>query len=271
MTKLRTRGLKHRGAIVGLLVAAAFGALLSIPVGSWSGSSASASYYYYGPPQPAVLTLSPAAATNPVDTSHTVTATVTDEFANPVEGVTVRFTVTGSVTTSGSCTTDSLGQCTFTYAGPSLPGADLISAFADTNGDGTFDPGEPTATATKAWVLPTSTPGQVTGGGQILVGTTSVTFGFTAKSDSKGPKGECVVVERDPKRLIKCFDVTALVQSGNEATIYGNATDNGVATTYVIHVADNGESGRGTDTFSIITASGYAASGTLTSGNIQTH
>jgi hypothetical protein len=139
------------------------------------------------------------------------------------------------------------------------------------NGSGTFDPGEPTATATKAWMLPASTPGQVTGGGQISVSGNGVTFGFTAKSDSKGLKGECVVVARDPKRMIKCVDVTALVQSGNEATIYGHATDNGADTTYIIHIADNAEPGRGADTFSITTASGYAASGTLTSGNIQTH
>jgi hypothetical protein len=65
--------------------------------------------------------------------------------------------------------------------------------------------------------------------------------------------------------------VTALVQSGNQATIYGHATDNGAATTYVIHVADNMDPGRGADTFSIQTASGYSASGTLTGGNIQVH
>jgi hypothetical protein len=141
----------------------------------------------------------------------------------------------------------------------------------DANGNGTRDADEPTATATKAWLLPTSTPGQVTGGGQIVVGTDKVSFGFTAKSTSSGLKGECVVIDHDTKRMIKCRDVTALVQTGNEATIYGNATDDGVDTTYVIHVVDNGDSGRGSDTFSIQTASGYSASGTLTAGNIQAH
>jgi Bacterial Ig-like domain (group 1) len=267
---VRMAGLKQRGAVGVLLAAAALGALVSIPILGWGGTGASAAYYYYGPGPPATLVLAPAAATNTVGTSHTVTATVTDEFGTPIEGITVRFTVTGSVTTSGSCTTDSLGQCSFTYSGPSLPGADLITAFADTNGNGTPDAGEPTATATKAWTLPSSTPGQVTGGGQILVGTDSVSFGFTAKSDG-GLKGECTVIDHDTKRMIKCLDVTALVQSGNQATIYGHATDNGVATSYVIHVADNAEPGRGADTFAIKTASGYSASGTLTAGNIQTH
>src|SRR5438309_5423356 len=49
---------------------------------------------------PAKLVLSPPAATNPVGTSHTVTAKVTDAGGNPVPNVTVRFTVNGSVPTS---------------------------------------------------------------------------------------------------------------------------------------------------------------------------
>jgi hypothetical protein len=260
----------YRGAIATLLVAGAFAALLSIPIANWGGASASAAYYYYNGGGPLVLTLAPAAATNNVGTSHTVNATVTQD-GNPVSTVTVYFTVTGSVTTSGSCTTGTSGECTFTYSGPSLPGADLISAFADANGNGKHDADEPTATATKAWVVPTTTPGQVTGGGQVVVAGDLVTFGFTAKSDAKGRKGECTVIDHDAKRMIKCLDVTALVQVGNEAWIYGDATDNGAATTYVVHVVDKGEPGTGRDTFSILTASGYSASGTLTGGNVQAH
>jgi hypothetical protein len=267
----RTGGVSYRGAIAAAFVIGAFAALLAIPVGNWGGQSASAAYYYYNPGGgPLLLALAPPAATNTVGTTHTVTATVTQD-GNPVEDVTVVFTVTGSVTTSGTCDTDASGMCSFTYSGPSLPGADMISAFADANGNGTRDSDEPVATAAKAWILPTSTPGQVTGGGQIAVGTDKVTFGFTAKSTSGGLKGECVVIDHDTKRMIKCRDVTALVQTGNEATIFGHATDDGVDTTYVIHVADNGEPGGGRDTFSIQTASGYSAGGTLTSGNIQTH
>src|SRR5438093_9377016 len=50
-----------------------------------------------GPPPPAPpasCTLSPPTATNPVDSSHTVTAKVTDATGNPVSGQTVLFTVT---------------------------------------------------------------------------------------------------------------------------------------------------------------------------------
>jgi hypothetical protein len=101
---------------------------------------------------PPVLTLSPATATNPVGRSHAVTADVRDAAGQPVAGVTVRFTVTGSVNTTGTCTTNASGRCTFTYQGPPLPGTDAVTAYADSDGDNTQDPGEPTGAATKTWV-----------------------------------------------------------------------------------------------------------------------
>jgi hypothetical protein len=107
------------------------------------------------PGAPATLTLDPAADTNPVGTEHTVTATVKDAFGNPVPGVIVRFTVTGAVDTSGQCTTDAAGQCSFTYDGPTSPGADAITAYADTDNDNVQDVGEPTGAAEKTW-----TPGE---------------------------------------------------------------------------------------------------------------
>lgn len=228
---------------------------------------------------PATLTLSPVADTNPVGTSHTVTATVRDGFGEVAPNIPVRFTVSGSVTASGSCTSSTNGQCSFAYQGPRLPGADLISAFADTNGNGVQDQclvalgctGEPDGTAAKAWVLPVSTAGEANGGGQIKDGAgNKISFGFHAKSAS-GAQGGCNVVDHSG-RMIKCVDVTAITLSGNQATIYGNATDDGVspaATTYVMHVVDNANPGKGADTFSIQTASGYSASGTLAAGNVQ--
>jgi hypothetical protein len=268
----RQRGLLDRRILAGLLTAGALVILTAVGYMSGGGVAGAAYYYYYtGPGPPANLTLAPPTASNPVGTSHTVTATVTDSSAAAVPGTLVRFTVTGSVARSGQCTTDAAGQCTFTYAGPALAGSDAISAFADTDTDGNVDPDEPTATATKTWVLPPSTLGTVTGSGQILVGDAKVSFDLSAKSDSKGVKGSCSVNDQGTGRKIKCTDATVLVVSGNKATIYGNATDNGVLTTYAIEVHDNSTSGAGSDTFSITTASGYTASGTLTTGNIQTH
>ena len=223
-----------------------------------------------GPGPPASLVLAPKTATGTVGTQHCVTATVDDASANPTPNVNVVFSVTGSVNTGGTQATDVSGNAQFCYQGPNLPGADAITAFADTNRNGVQDPGEPSDEATMAWLLPTATTGQATGGGQIPGG---VAFGFTAKSDSTSVKGECSVVDVSPVNniKIKCTDVTILVQTGNKATFFGDAIVNGTATTYRIDVQDNAEPGAGADTFSIQTVSGYTASGALVNGNIQVH
>jgi hypothetical protein len=219
---------------------------------------------------PSTLGLSPVADTNPVGTSHTVTATVTDASGQAVPNVSVRFSVTGSVTASGQCTSDASGQCGFTYSGPQLPGADSISAYADADNDGVHDAAEPTGEAAKAWILPFSTPGQVSGGGAIADAQgNKIAFGFSAKSGDKGPNGHCNVVDNAADVMVKCLDVTAIVKSGNAVTIFGHATVNGVATTYRIDAVDNAEPGQGRDVFSIQTASGYSRSGVLGNGNVQ--
>jgi CSLREA domain-containing protein len=102
------------------------------------------------PAAPATLVLDPKLATNPTGTQHCVTATVRDAFGNPVPGVSVRFQVTGAHTLSGSVTTDANGQARFCYSGTQA-GEDAIRAFADSDGDGTEDVGEPADTATKTW------------------------------------------------------------------------------------------------------------------------
>lgn len=224
---------------------------------------------------PTMVTLTPQTAVNNVGTQHTVTATVENAGGMPVGGVDVDFTVAGSINTTLSCPTGASGECSVTYNGPSLPGADLIVGCADSDGNGARDPGEPCGEATKAWLLPSSTPGQVTGGGHVLNPSDGeeVAFGFNAKSDSKGLKGNCTVVDKAPARnvKIKCLTVDSLVQSGNSATFFGQADVNGVTTTYRIDVTDNGEPGRNRDTFTIQTGTGYSAGGLLDNGNIQVH
>lgn len=115
---------------------------------------------------------------------------------------------------------------------------------------------------------PLTSPGQSTGGGQIPG---DVTFGFTAKSDAKGTKGNCTVIDRTTNTMIKCLDATTYFQTGTHASFGGNATINGSPTTYRIRVDDKGEPGAGSDTFTITTATGYSASGVISQGNIQVH
>jgi hypothetical protein len=102
---------------------------------------------------PATVTLTPQVATNPVGTQHCVSAAVQDAFGNATSGVTVRFQVTGAVNTGASATTGDNGQAVFCYMGPAAPGVDGISAFADTDGDGTQDADEPAGTAAKSWII----------------------------------------------------------------------------------------------------------------------
>jgi hypothetical protein len=216
-----------------------------------------------------VVTLDPIVDENPVGTSHTVTATARSPFG-PTPGVTIIFTVMGASDAQGSCTTNAQGQCSFTYTGPELPGADMITGCADNNSNAMVDPGEPCGEALKIWVLPATTPGQVTGGGWILNGTDKVSFGFNAQSDGTDVKGNCNVIDHATKLHIKCLTVESLVVAGTHATFFGQAKVGDTTTDYRIDVDDLGEPGTA-DTFRIQTGSGYTAGGTLAGGNIQIH
>jgi hypothetical protein len=61
------------------------------------------------------------------------------------------------------------------------------------------------------------------------------------------------------------------VETGTHATVFGDATVNGVDTTYRIDVDDNGDPGKGKDDFFITTGTGYSVGGVLTAGNILVH
>jgi Big-like domain-containing protein len=229
------------------------------------------------PGPPATLTLAPKTATNTVDSPHCVTATVKDQFGNPTPGITVRFSVTGAATTGGAKTTDASGQATFCYTS-ALPGADLIKAFADTNNNRVQDVGEPSDTATKMWVLPTSTPGcKVTYGGRITTaGGDKATFGGNAMVPASGPKGEEEYQDHGTPALnVHSIDVLAVTCSadGKSASIFGTATINGSGSVnFRIDVTDNGEPGAGTDTYRIRLSTGYdSGEQTLVGGNIQIH
>ena len=224
---------------------------------------------------PANLDLTPATDTNPVDAQHCVTATVTNQFGVPIPSITVRFSVAGSVTTAGSGTTNASGQATFCYTGPALPGADIITAYADTNNSSTQDAGEPSDTAAKTWVLPTSTPGcKVTYGGRIEAANgDKATFGGNAQVP---PKGQEQYQDHGPAAdlNVHSINVQAVTCSadGTSASIFGQATVNGSGTfNYRIDLRDLGEPGS-SDTYRIRLSSGYD-SGTqvLESGNVQIH
>ena len=228
---------------------------------------------------PGRLTLTPPTATNPVDTQHCVTATVEDAGGTPVAGVTVRFTVTGSVSASGSATTDEDGQATFCYMGPPLPGADVITAYADADDDAAQDPEEPTGAATKAWVLPATTPLceiTITNGGRITAANGDpATFGGNARASAEGQtQGQEQYQDHGPARPmnVNSINVLAIVCEGNTAaSIYGDATVDGQGSyKYRIRVQDLSDGGKDMDRYWILLQNGYdSGDQKLEGGNVQ--
>jgi hypothetical protein len=97
------------------------------------------------------LTLTPASATNLVNTSHTVTATVTPAQA----GLPIRFKVLAGPNTgdTGVVSTNAAGQASFSYVGDGGAGTDVISAWHDANGNAVVDAGEAQAAAVTYWTL----------------------------------------------------------------------------------------------------------------------
>ena len=77
-----------------------------------------------------MIALDPRRDSNPLDTDHTVTATVTDLKEAPLPGIFVSFEVRSgpNLGNSGTDTTDANGEATFTYTGDGGVGTDAIRA-----------------------------------------------------------------------------------------------------------------------------------------------
>jgi hypothetical protein len=221
-----------------------------------------------GPGPPATLTLTPAMATNTIGDQHCVTATVRDQFGNPTPGIAVTFTVTGANPTGGAGVTNASGQAQFCYAGV-LPGTDTITAQA-------VGGSNPSATASKTWVLPGSTPGcKVTYGGRITAANGDrATFGGNAKAPDKGQQQYTDHGPATPMN-VHSIDVLAVTCSadGTEATIFGRATIDGSGSfDYRIDLEDLATPGSGGDTYRIRLSNGYdSGQQTLLGGNVQIH
>jgi hypothetical protein len=133
------------------------------------------------------LTLSPDTATNPVDTTHTVTAVVKDNINNPVPGVAVDFTIISGPNadpTVYQATTDANGEATFSWSS-STAGIDTVQA-SITNVAGALI----TATATKTWyVAPTNAVPEVPLGTAAVTATMLIGLAvFYTKGRTKTPK-----------------------------------------------------------------------------------
>jgi hypothetical protein len=101
-----------------------------------------------GTPSASGLSLTPPTATNPLGQTHTVTAYVTDQYLNPIPGVSVDFEITSgpNAGATGTATTDSDGFATFSWTSSTV-GTDTVTATIMNAAGATVE-----ATAEKTWV-----------------------------------------------------------------------------------------------------------------------
>lgn len=215
---------------------------------------------------PATLTLNPPTSTNPVDSQHCVTATVEDASGRGVADVVVRFEVTGAVNTTGSATTDANVEATFCYVGPPLPGADTITAFVDNGGL--------SAVAMKTWVLPATTPlCEITNGGWIIAenGDRSTLGGNAKANASARDAGAAGYMDHGPAQRMNMhsINVLAIVCGSNRASMFGQATIDGLGVlNYRINVQDLG-AGKSGDTYQLLMDGYNSGEQPLGGGNVQ--
>ena len=238
----------------------------SITVGG-STQKATASKTWTVPTGPTSLVLTPASATNPIDVEHCVTALVTDGSSVPVPGIMVHFSVTGANSTSSSAATGSDGKAMLCYIGTQT-GNDTIEAFADTDGSGTQDLGEPGGTASKTWE-PVATSGCEVEGEARLLANPKASFELEARiRPSTGlPKGKVVFRDRAAGLRFVSTEILSLSFSGSSAFIQGKGMVNGASVDFTLEAADLGRPRL--DMFKIELTNGYSAAGGVRGDGIE--
>jgi len=225
----------------------------------------------------ASLSLDPQTATNTIGSQHCVTATVRTASGSPSSGVTVVFDVSGANTAHGTRATDTNGQAQFCYTGIGT-GSDSIKAFADLNGNGTQDAGEPSDTASKTWVAPpTNCEANITQGGQITTDHGDVAnFGGNASGLAGVASGQEQYLDHGPAEPLDAHSISVVSIICNAdrtaANIFGQASVDGAGSVgYEIDVQDKGEPGTN-DTYRIRLSNGYdSGMHKLDAGNVQIH
>lgn len=109
---------------------------------------------------------------------------------------------------------------------------------------------------------------KATGGGQIDVGSRG-SFGFNAKRDNGTSSGHLTYMNHSTGARLSCTVTEAFVTS-NTAEFSGTCSSNSSSSTFEARVEDNGEPGKGMDTFEI-TYGATTEGGTIRAGNVQVH
>jgi hypothetical protein len=133
------------------------------------------------------ITLAPASSFNPVGTSHTVTARVAGT-GDPVPGVLVTFNVVSgpNAGSTGTATTDSNGQASFTYTSNGSAGTDTIEASFVNSQDETVTSNQ----VTKSWVPGNAIPESPLGtlGALAAIGVGLAAFSIVKTKQSRNEK-----------------------------------------------------------------------------------
>jgi hypothetical protein len=163
------------------------------------------------------MTLSPIVADQAPSTQATVTATV-ENHGKPAAGVPVRYTISGVNSLSGTVTSDASGLAQISWTSTQL-GADTLSAYPDSNGNGVRDAGEILRNADITWRFP-----------RPVFGKTANISRLTGKItiDPPGPGGPVIVpgsaqvpintiinASKGTVHLITARNVTGGTQAGN--------------------------------------------------------
>ncbi len=196
------------------------------------------------------ISLTPADATNPAGTDHTVTAHVTSGGA-PLAGQLVTFSVTGQnagatgTCVPASCITDASGNVTFTYHDTNGAGDDTITAsFTDAGGPHS-------ATAKKHWTAPTDPP--ITAAGVAVAATEGTAFSGTVAK----------FTDPDTAALASEYGVTIDWGDGTSSTV---ATISGSGGSYTVSGGHTyAEEGSYTVTVAITDTDNAANTATVTS------
>jgi hypothetical protein len=98
-------------------------------------------------------------------------------------------------------------------------------------------------------------------------------FGFNVyrKNVSAPVRGHLNYKNKSTGENVKSVQITDLQIAGNTATFSGTCTNNGMPCTFQVTVQDNGNPGKGHDTFQISGAGVTPNGGTLSGGNIKIH
>src|SRR5439155_4679457 len=186
-----------------------------------------------------------------------------------------------STPSSGTFTTNSAGEATFCFTA-SLPGDNVIHAFADTNKNGMEDaPGEPSGNANKTWTPPASTEFcevTITDGGWIVANNGDrANFGGNAKVLADGTvQGSQRYTDQGPMQPMDVKSIALIATTCNgartAASIFGRATiDSAGSHVFRIDVTDMSKLGS-TDSYGIMLDTGYmSGQHPLSGGQITIH